>query len=146
MGIVFLQFNFSVTKQNNFILQKKKSTMIMSMTNKNKIERVGFIGKTSNLEVVASWFFTGVSVFRVAPKAPPHSLSLSLSLWVCECDVRERRRENEIRNSMRGAEGGKGGIFLAFLVFYQCGDHFSLTFFSILNYFLLYIYIYNFFF
>ena len=119
MGIVFLKFNFSVTKQNNFILQKKKSTMIMSMTNKNKIERVRFIGKTSNLEVVASWFFTGVSIFRVAPKAPPHSLSLSLSLslWVCECDVRERRRENEIRNSMRGAEGGKGGFFLAFLVF-----------------------------
>ena len=56
--------------------------MIMSMTNKNKIERVGFIGKTSNLEVVASWFFTGVSIFRVAPRAPPHSLSLSLSGWV----------------------------------------------------------------
>ena len=101
----------------------------MSMTNKNKIERVGFIGKTSNLEVVASWFFTGVSIFRVAPKAPPHSLSLSLSLWVCECDVRERRRENEIRNSMRGAEGGKGGFFLGLFVFFPTWGPFFFDFF-----------------
>ena len=117
--------------------------MIMSKTNKNKIERVGFIGKTSNLEVVASWFFTGVSIFRVAPRAPPHSLSLSLSVGVWVCDVRERRRENEIWNSMRGAEGGKGGFFLAFLFFFQRGDHFSLTFFFTLNYFLLHISIHN---